>query len=294
MREKNNYDVIIIGGGPAGVSAALYACRGGLDVCMLHNGATALEKAEKIQNFYGAGTVNGKALYEKGLEQAKEVGAEIINGEVTFASSGDDCFDVITTEGTLSSKKLVIATGASRRTLDIQGIKEYKGKGVSYCAVCDAFFCRNKKVAVIGAGEYAKHECGALIKVAKELFCLTNGEAQAFRADGVKVIEKKIKRVIGSKENGRVSAVEFEDGTTLEVDALFVALGVMNSSAIAKSMGVVTDKSGAIVVDKNGMTNIEGLYAAGDCTAGVKQVAKAVNDGMNVGYSLLRDFKGGL
>lgn len=289
---KIDHDVIIIGGGPAGASAALYACRGGLSVCIVHNNASALEKAETIQNFYGAGTVSGKALYSTGLEQAAAVGGKIVVAEVTFVSRGaDDAFEVTTTAEKLTAKRLVIATGASRRTLDIEGIKEYEGKGISYCAVCDAFFCRNKRVAVIGAGEYARHECGVLTVPAKELYSLTNGETPAFTADGGQRIEKKIKRIVGA-ENGRVSAVEFEDGSAIEVDAVFVALGVMGSSAIAKSMGVVTDKSGAIAVDGRGMTNIEGVYAAGDCINGIKQVAKAVSDGMTVGYSLVADLKG--
>ncbi|MDE7463729.1 MAG: NAD(P)/FAD-dependent oxidoreductase [Clostridiales bacterium] len=197
-KRKDIYDVVIIGGGPAGTSAALYAARGGLSVCIVHNGASALEKAERIQNFYGAGTVAGKALFETGIAQAAAVGADMIEAEVTFASRGDDNdFIITTTAGTLNAKRLVIATGASRRTLDIDGLKEYEGKGVSYCAVCDAFFCRNKRVAVVGAGEYAKHEYGALIAVASKTYILTNGETPTFCTGCDGVIEKKIKRVIG-------------------------------------------------------------------------------------------------
>ncbi|MCH5162226.1 MAG: NAD(P)/FAD-dependent oxidoreductase [Clostridiales bacterium] len=284
------YDVIIIGGGPAGASAALYAARGGLSVCIIHNSASALEKAT-IQNYYGAGDVSGAELYKTGLKQASSVGAEVIEAQVTFASRGEtDGFEVMTTAGKYNCKRLVIATGAKRQSLDIEGIKEYDGKGVSYCAVCDAFFCRNKRVAVIGAGEYAKHEYDELLKVAKEVRLLTNGEAVSFDASGMNVVDGKLSRVVGS--DGRVCAVEFVGGEILELDALFVALGVMGSAAIAKSMGVMTDESGAIAVNESGMTNVDGLYAAGDCTAGIKQIARAVNDGMTVGLSLISDMKG--
>lgn len=289
MSAMSEYDVIIIGGGPAGVSAALYAARGGLNVAIVNGGASALKKAERIQNYYGTGDVSGDVLYEKGIEQAKSVGAEVIDAQATSAYI-NSVFEVTTTAGKLFGKKLVIATGAARQTPRID-VSAFEGKGVSYCAVCDAFFCRNKKVAVLGDGEYAKHEYEVLSAVASEVVLLTDGKQTSFDDSGVVVDNRKIIRLVGN-ERGRLCAIEFEDGERLDVSALFIALGVMSSAAIAKSMGVMTDKSGSITVDAHGMTNVDGVYAAGDCTSGIKQVAKAVADGMNVGYSLIADIKG--
>lgn len=285
-----DHDVIIIGGGPAGVSAAVYAARGGLDVVLLHGGVSALHKAERIENYYGTGAVSGAALYDSGIAQAASMGVTVVKTQATFASYDGEAFRGATTDGEYTAKRLVIATGAARRTANVAGIREYEGSGVSYCAVCDAFFYRKKKVAVLGAGEYARHELETLARVAEETVLLTNGEKPSF--DAPRIVEKKLRRVVGSEESGRVCSVEFEDGSTENVDGLFVALGVLGSGGIAKSMGVITGADGSIAVDARGMTNVDGLYAAGDCVSGFKQVAKAVSDGLTVGMSLISDIKG--
>ncbi len=282
-------DVIIIGGGPAGASTALYAARGGLNVVLLHNGQSALHRAERIENFYGAGAVGGGELYSRGLEQARAVGARIVDCVVSSAGYDGECFTVATDCGEFVSRRLVIATGAERRRADIAGLRELEGKGVSYCAVCDAFFYRKKRVGVLGAGEFAAHEYNALSGVVGEVILLTHGEKPTFAADNMR--EKKIARVLKSDETDRLCGVEFSDGETLALDGLFVALGVMGSNALCKSLGVLTDERGAILTDERGMTNIDGLYAAGDVCVGIKQIGKAVSDGVTVGTSLVSDFK---
>lgn len=286
---ENIYDVVIIGGGPAGVSAALYAVRGGLATAILHSGASALHRAERIENYYGSGALSGADLYDRGIEQARALGVAVIDGQATFAQTDGEVFTVSATVGEYKAKRLVVATGAARKTVDIAGLKDYEGKGVSYCAVCDAFFYRKKRVGVIGAGEFAEHEYSAIKNVAGAAYLLTNGETPSFTADNVAT--DSIARVIG--RDGRVGGVAFEDGTELELDGLFVAVGVLSSGAIAKSIGAFTDVNGAIITDEKGMTNVAGLYAAGDCTVGVKQVGKAVADGMTVGIALINDLKRG-
>lgn len=282
------FDVIIIGGGPSGTSAALYAVRGGLSVAIVHNGVSALHKAERIENYYGVGAVSGEALYSSGIKQAQDVGATVIADQVTFVSFDGEHFSVTAVGGEYRSKRLVIATGAERRRADIDGLSEFEGKGVSYCAVCDAFFYRKKRVGVIGAGDFAEHEYNTLKAVANEVYLLTNGEKPTFAAD--KTVESKISRIFGN-DSGRFGGIAFSDGATLELDGLFIALGVMGSAALCKSMGVFTDRNGAVITDARGMTNIDGLYAAGDCTAGIRQVGKAVADGVTVGMSLIADLK---
>lgn len=286
---ENIYDVVIIGGGPAGVSAALYAVRGGLATAILHSGASALHRAERIENYYGSGALSGADLYDRGIEQARALGVAVIDGQATFAQTDGEVFTVSATVGEYKAKRLVVATGAARKTVDIAGLKDYEGKGVSYCAVCDAFFYRKKRVGVIGAGEFAEHEYSAIKNVAGATYLLTDGETPSFTADNVAT--DRIARVIG--RDGRVGGVAFEDGTELELDGLFVAVGVLSSGAIAKSIGAFTDVNGAIITDEKGMTNVAGLYAAGDCTVGVKQVGKAVADGMTVGIALINDLKRG-
>lgn len=285
-------DVIIIGGGAAGASAALYCCRGGLDTLVITNGRSALVRAKIIENYYGTGRISGAELYARGIEQAKSVGAEIIDGEV-IAASFDGHFEVKTVSAVYRSRRLILATGAARKSVDIAGIEEFEGKGVHYCAVCDAFFYRKKKVAVLGAGEFAKHELETLAAVASHAVLLTNGEKTGFTSSDV--IDKRITRFFGGAAGSdHIGGAEFDDGSRVEFDGLFVAVGVMGAADIAKSMGVMTDASGSIAVDGRGMTNIPGLYAAGDCTAGIRQISKAACDGMICAMDAIKELKKGV
>ncbi len=283
LQTDNKYDAIIIGGGPAGVSAALYAARGGKKVLILHTNSSALHRAENIQNYFGTGEVSGAALYETGLDQARSVGATVIDAQATFVSASDG-FTVSSTAGEFVSDKLVLAVGAARKSIAVDGLDTFEGRGVSYCAVCDAFFYRKKTVAVIGAGEFARHEYSALKNVVGKAYLLTNGEKACFETDNT--IEKKIARIIGGE---RVSGVVLDDGSSIDVDGVFVAAGIAGAGAIAKSVGVFTDERGAIKTDDCRMTNVDGLYAVGDCTPGTKQIAKAVCDGMIAGMSILKN-----
>lgn len=287
MDNKKIYDCIVIGGGPAGVTAAVYAVRGGLEVLLVHSGCSALNRTERIQNYYGFKEVSGAELYGRGIAQAKAVGAVVIDGEVTFAQADGTRFTVTANGDEYCSKTLVIAVGAPNKRLDIQGLDKLEGKGVSYCAVCDGFFYRKKRVGVIGAGEYAEHEYSYLKGVAGEVVLFTNGERSAFNASNA--VTEKIIRAI--EKDGRLGGVETADGKAYELDGLFVASGVMGGEGLSKSMGVFTDERGSIKTDGRGMTNIKGLYAAGDCTAGIKQIGKAVADGITVGMSVISDIR---
>ena len=145
------YDIIIIGAGPAGISAALYAKRANTNVLLLYHGQTSLEKAERIDNYYGfPGGITGKELYENGIKQAKDLGIELKEIEVIQIENLEDSFNVKTEKESFEAKSIILSTGNKKLESDIPGIKEFEGKGVSYCAICDAFFYKNKNVAVIG------------------------------------------------------------------------------------------------------------------------------------------------
>lgn len=279
------YDCLVIGGGPAGVSSAVYMARGGLSVAMLHSCSSALHQTSSIQNYYGFSEITGAELYERGIIQAKSFGVEVIPEQVTSVSAGDDMFIVYSSSGEYKARRVVIAVGAKRATAKIRGLKELEGKGVSYCAVCDGFFYRKKRVGVIGAGDYARHEYDVLKNLAGEAVLFTDGDSPSFSAQ--KVFKQKIVSV--NKSDGGAVRVELDDGTTVEVDGLFVAIGVLGSAGLTKSLGVFTDENGNIKVDGRGMTNIPGLYAAGDCIPGKKQIAKAVYDGMVAGLAIVTD-----
>lgn len=275
------YDIVIIGAGPAGITASLYAKRTNLSILVLYKDESALEKAEKIENYYGfENGITGQELYKNGIKQAKNLGIDVKQEEVVKIDYEKDEYKIITTKEEYKSKALILATGNKKNAPKIKGIKEFEGKGISYCAICDGFFYRNKDVAVLGSGDYAISETNELINIAKEVTILTNEkQAPNVRAENVKINTRKIKEIDG--EN-RVQKVVFEDGTSLIIDGIFVAEGVAGSSEFAKKLGIMTKKD-KIVVNGNMETNIKGLYACGDCTGELLQISKSIYEGTIAG-----------
>ena len=257
------FDVIVIGAGPAGISAAIYAKRANLNV--LAN----LEKATKIDNYYGfPNGITGKALFENGVIQAKNLGIDVRNEEVVSISleiseleketdEQVNIFNVKTTNSDYTSKTIIIATGNKKIAPNIKGIKEFEGKGISYCAICDAFFYRNKEIAVIGSGNFALSEVEInnneniensknvnntnnlenvknMNKIEKEKIIVNNIEIN--NTENVKIVDKKIKEITG---NNKVEKVIFEDGSSIPVNGVFIALGEAGANDFAKTLGIM-------------------------------------------------------
>lgn len=279
------FDVIIIGSGPAGISAAIYLKRAKKNILIISNGKSALEKAEKIENYYGIESISGKELYEVGLEQAKRLQIPIEIDEVTNISFENN-FVVTTPNREYEAKNVIIATGTNRISPKIKGIKEFEGKGVSYCAICDAFFYRNKDVAVIGNGNYAIHEAKQLKPVAKSVIILTDGKEMIQNRDAAsfEVEETPIREFRGTNS---IEEVEFENNNTKKIEGVFVAIGTASSADLAKKIGAVV-KNNNIVVDDNMETTVKGLYACGDCTGGLLQVNKAVYEGAQAAMNIIK------
>lgn len=195
------YDVIIVGAGPAGISASLYTIRGNLKTLIIYKEKSALEKTPKIENYYGfKNGIKGEELYKIGIEQAKNLGVEILEEEVTNIQmkikEKETLFNVQTLNNEFEAKAVILATGNKKNKPNIEKIDEYEGKGVSYCAVCDGFFYRDKDVAVIGNGDYAISEAMDLQNIVKSIKILTNGEKiPEYRAENVHIIDKEIKKV---------------------------------------------------------------------------------------------------
>lgn len=288
------YDVIIIGAGPSGISASLYTQRANKKTLVLYEDESGLEKAHKIENYYGfENGINGKDLYSAGIEQAKNIGAyvrkeEVIKIEINYKDENNINkyrFLVTTSKNEYKAKTVILATGNKKNKPKIKGIEKFEGKGISYCAICDGFFYRNKDVAVIGSGDYAISETNDLINVVKDVTILTNGKkAPDFRADNVKIETRGIKEIKGDT---RVEEIELDDGTMIKTDGIFVAQGVAGSSDFAKKLGVLTNNDN-IVVNENMETNVDGLFACGDCTGGLLQVAKAVYEGAVAGLAAIK------
>lgn len=286
--------VIIIGAGPAGISAALYAARGNLDPLLINNGIGALAKAEKIENYYGLERpLSGEELYERGLSQARALGVRIIDAQV-LGVSGFDTFTVQTNAGNYDTVSVILATGSKRTAPAIPGIKEFEGRGVSYCAVCDAFFYRNREVAVLGNSDFALHEAEELRNVTPSVTIYTNGKEPEFsREHPITVNTMKIQAIEGEdmvsglRMESDISAQEAgtEAVSFYPADGVFVALGTAGSTEIARQMGAELTDRGNVRVNSDMETTIPGLFAAGDCTGGLLQVSKAVYEGSMAGIN---------
>ena len=283
-------NIVIIGSGPAGVSAALYAARAGVETTVLTKGSGALDRAELIQNYYGfAEPISGAELERRGIEGAKALGVQFVTTEAVGLTYTDK-LTVETLAGDFPADAVILATGASRAAPHIPGLAGLEGHGVSYCATCDAFFYRGKDVAVLGSGEYALHEVQALLPVVKSVTLLTNGSPlTASFPPEVTVCPEKVNAILGE---GRVSGVELSGSRTVALSGVFVALGVAGSTALARKLGAEVDGN-RILVDKHMQTTLPGLYAAGDCTGGLLQVAKAVYEGALAGTEAAKALRKG-
>lgn len=283
------FDVIIIGAGPAGVSASIYTKRANLKTMIIYQNNSNLEKAELIENYYGfAKGITGIDLYNEGIKQAENLGVELKEEEVINIKMNENGFEVITDKNEYKTKNIVLATGNKKNIPKIKGIQEFEGRGISYCAVCDGFFYRNKDIVVIGNGKYAIAETNELINLANQIIILTDGEkAPEFRADNVKIDTRKIEEIQGEK---KVEQIKLEDNTIIKTDGIFVAKGVAGSNEFAKKLGIITNKD-KIVVNEKMETNIPGIYACGDCTGGILQISKAVYEGTKAGLEVIKRVK---
>ena len=248
--------VVIVGTGPAGVSAALYARRGGADVTVVAKDGGALCAADRIENYYGLEEpISGAELLHRGSEGARRLGVVFERDEVVgFAMPPEgNGYIVVGRQRSYAADALILAAGAQRAGLPVAGIRAFEGHGVSSCAVCDAFFYRGRHVAVIGAGAYAQHEAQILLPHAARVTLLTNGTApEVAFPPAVSVDMRPLLRVEGER---RVERVVFADETSLDVDGVFLAVGVAGSTALAQKLGVRLDGS-RIAVDAHMATNV--------------------------------------
>lgn len=283
-------NAVVIGAGPAGVSAAIYLLRAEVPVTLIYKDKGALGKAHLIDNYYGFDVpLSGPELFERGLAQAKRLGASIVVDEVVGMVWGEEKMTVLTKTGEFPADVIIMATGTSRIAPRIPGLRELEGHGVSYCAICDAFFYRKKKVAVFGAGEYALHEASVLLPTSAEVTLFTQGKEPEFaeRPDGLRIETRKITALKGTE---KLEAVELEDGTVMEEDGFFVAVGTAGTADFARKIGAEVDGA-RVIVDAHCKTTLDGLYAVGDCNGGLLQVAKAVADGALAGTHAVKYLK---
>lgn len=285
-RNENVPKIVIVGGGPAGLSAAIYAVRAGMQTTVLYQDGGALAKTDRIENYFGfIEPISGAELLERGQKQAERLGAVLHRTEVTGIEYAEHGFAVKTAGGVFEADAVILATGSPRAVPKIEGVTAFEGRGVSYCAVCDAFFYRGKNVAVLGQGEYALEEARVLLPVAQSVTLLTDGsDAPSGLPEGLRADTRKVQAVEGDE---LVSRVTFAEGKPLDVSGIFIAYGTAGSGDFARKLGAQLDGT-RIKANADGSTAVPGLFAAGDCTGGLLQVAKAVADGAEAAMSAVK------
>jgi thioredoxin reductase (NADPH) len=294
VRKKMEYDVIIIGGGPAGMTAGLYAARGGLKSVLIEMGMPGGQVAntDVIENYPGFPKgISGIELAQKFMDQATDFGLEIKMAVVEDLELEGNTKRVITSEGTFLAKSLIIASGAVPRALKVPGEEKFRGAGVSYCAVCDGAFFRDKKVVVVGGGDSALEEANYLTKVAKEVVIIHRRDS--FRA--INVYQNRVKEnpkislllntvveeIQGDKKVEKILVKNVQTGETSEVatDGVFIFVGTEPKTDYLQNK-ITLDERGYIVTNDELACSIPGVFAAGDVRQKtLRQVSTAVGDG---------------
>ncbi len=290
-------DVLIIGAGPSGIQAAIYAARRKASTVLIGKIANSSIYNADIVNYFGvAGPVKGSELLEVGIEQAKESGATFVEENVISAERKDKGF-FITTEGgkEYQAKAVIVATGISRVKLGIPGEKEFVGKGVSYCSVCDCSFYKGKTVAVIGNETEAALSAELMSKYASHVYWITDNPkavktlVERAKLAGVVMKSSPAAKILGDE---KVTSLVLKDGTELPLDGVFIELGAKSAADLVMDMGLMPEIDDTIKVDEKGATKIPGLFASGDVIGKPWQVARAVGQGCSAGLAAVDYIKG--
>lgn len=283
-----DYDVVIIGCGPAGLQASIHAARKKVTVAVIgRNEGSGLNRAE-VENYFGIDVMGGKELLTKGMEQAKRFGAEIFEQDVMKLEKKDDVFIAITDHDMeFKSKALILAPGISRKKLNAPGEKELLGRGVSYCASCDCNFFRGRTVAVVGDESTAASSALLLTEYASAVYWISKNLNVAtqlmakVKASKVEIISPaSVARITGDEV---VKSLELNDGRKLAVDGVFIELGAKGSADLALDLNIIPDPTGTIEVNADMETGVRGLFACGDVTGQPWQLARAVGQGCIAG-----------
>ena len=301
--EEDIYEVIILGGGPAGLTAGIYTARQGLKTLLIEGrklGGRALD-AHRIDNFPGFPEgISGAELMERFIAQARRFGAEFRMEMVLGLSIMGDLKMVETRTGIYQAKAIVIATGIQRKQLRVPGEMEYKGRGISYCAICDGPLYAEKVVAVIGPGKEAVEEALRLADIARKVYAIPGVKGYSEELEDLEELAENEKiEVIGGVDvesiggDTSVNHIKLKGSTPriLDVDGVFLILENIPTTDIIREAGILTNKSGCVIVDKDQQTNIDGIFAAGDCVCGGMQIVTAAGEGGRASLSALRYIK---
>jgi len=332
-KKENKYDLIIIGAGPAGLAASVYASRYKINHLVIGQiFDSSLFKAHLVENYPGFEKIKGADLIQKFYDQAKNLGAEIMaeetvdmiqthpcpspredgarqegnNPPLTPPERGIRNFKITTDLNKVFESRFVLLTlGTKQRKLNIPGEKEFLGRGVSYCAVCDAAFFKNKKTAVIGGSDSAAMAALLLAERAEKVFliyrkselrCEPIKKERVEKNPKIEIIYETNISEIGGREKVEFVKLdkEYKNDLKLELDGVFIEAGAVPPETLIRNMGIETDRGGYIIIDKKGETNIKNFYAAGDVTTGsngLRQIVTAASEGAIAAASIYGELK---
>jgi thioredoxin reductase (NADPH) len=296
IMENKIYDVLIIGSGPAGMGAAIYAIRAGLECAVLDqspiSGGQVLTTYE-VDNYLGLPGISGGELADKFREHADKLGVEFLTANVVKIDNENDNKKVTTDEGVFITKTIILATGATHEMLGVSGEKEFAGMGVSYCATCDGAFFRNRTVAVVGGGDVAVEDAIFLAGLCKKVYLVHRRDSlraasslqnKLMSIENIQILwDSEVVQICGSDIVEKIDIKNKKTGDikSLEVNGIFIAVGVVPNTSFVKGMVEMNDK-GYIVADETCATSIPGIYAAGDIRLKpMRQIITAVADGAN-------------
>ena len=297
------YDTMIIGAGPAGMTAALYAARSNLKVALLERGIYGgqMNNTAEIENYPGYARISGPELAEKMFEPLENLGVEHLFGQVEKIEDHGNYKKIITEDGAFETKTVILASGANHRHLGVPGEEEYNSRGVSYCAVCDGAFFRDEDLLVVGGGDSAVEEAIFLTRFAKSVTIVHRRDQlraqqllqeRAFANEKISFIwDSVVKEIKG--DDRRVTSVVFENVKTGQISesdfgGVFVYVGLDPVSDFVKDLGIC-DEAGWIVTDQHMKTAIDGIYAIGDVRQkDLRQITTAVGDGAVAGQEVYK------
>jgi len=283
---------LIIGAGPAGLSAAIYTARAGLTTVVIGCDPKIAGDYD-IDNYFGfPETIPGRELIARGVRQAQRFGARIAcQRALSLHTTEDGAFRCTTDQGEYLAQAVIIAAGVARMRPPIEGLAAYEGKGVSYCVSCDGFFFRNRRVVVVGEGTYAANQALELTTFTPDVTIMTQGKqptidatfSARLTAAGIPISTATITKLVGEPA---LTGGLLNDGTSAAFEGLFVAMGQASSLDFARTLGVTTNGS-FLEADHEQKTNIPGVFAAGDCVGRFMQISVAVGEGAKAGRAAI-------
>lgn len=299
MKSNVNYDVVIIGAGPAGMTAAIYLKRAGINPLILEKDAPGgtLNKTHKIENYPGYVDKDGTTLAFRMYSQIEELGIDLKVEAVKSIEKENDIYKIITDNNEYQTKYILIATGKIPRKLDAKDAEKFVGKGISYCATCDGALYKNKAVAVIGGGNSAMEAASYMSNIANHVYIINR--SKILRADekeksilenkNVEVIyDAKVTEIIGDE---KVEKIKLDNNQELDVSVVFVCIGQESNAGYYQNLKLETDAQG-IIVDSNMKTSDDNIYACGDAISkSLYQVVTATSEGAIAASNIIKNMR---